>query len=121
MTAYHRPLTAKRTEYNGRMYPSRMQARRAMELDLLVRAGEVAWWLPEYTFRLGPDHTYRVDFLVAYHAGYGGKSILVHAEDVKAVKTRDQARHERMWKKYGPPFPLHVITPKGTEIIEREV
>jgi hypothetical protein len=27
MSTYHRPLKARRTEYNGRMYPSRMQAR----------------------------------------------------------------------------------------------
>jgi hypothetical protein len=48
------------------------------------------------------------------HAG-----LFVHAEDVKAIKTRDQARHERMWRKYGP-MPLHVITKSGTEVIEKE-
>ena len=114
MSTYHRPLKARRTEYGGRMYPSKMQANRAAELDLLVRASRVAWWLPEYRIRLGPDHWYRFDFLVAT---FFGDAFHVHAEDVKAVKTRDQARHERYWRKYGP-FCLHIITPKGTEIIE---
>lgn len=117
MTTYHRPYRATRTEYNGRMYASKTQANRAMELDLLVKAGEVAWWLPEVTIPLGPDHSYRIDFLVAIPDSIG--CILVHAEDVKSIKTREQARHERFWRKYGP-FPLHVIIKGNVEVIEKD-
>jgi hypothetical protein len=113
-TRYHRPRNAKRTEYNGRIYPSKMQARRAYFLDMLVMAGEVAWWIPEVTIQLGPDHRYRVDFLVAVRLPDTG--IEVHAEDTKAIETREFARSKRLWAKYGP-FDLHVITKTGTEIV----
>ena len=123
MSTYHRPLkgVAKKTEYNGRVYPSKTQARRAMELDLLQRAGEVAWWIPEVTIDLGPDHRYRVDFLVAEwrppHTT--DPAVTAHAEDVKCIRTREQARHERLWRKYGP-MPLHVLMRGKVEVIERE-
>jgi hypothetical protein len=126
MTTYHRPLKglARRTEYAGRVYASKMEANRAAELDLLVRAGAVAWWLPQVTIPLGPDHKMRVDFLVAERAKFGAAAsaldaLFVHAEDVKGARTREHARHERLWRKYGP-FELRIITKTGIEIIERE-
>ena len=43
----------------------------------------------------------------------------VHAEDVKAIETREFRRQKRLWKAYGP-FPLHVIGKKTVEVIEPE-
>lgn len=120
MSHFHRTFKATRTEYNGRLYDSKHEAKRAMQLDLLKRAGEVAWWIPQVTIQLGPDHCYRVDFLVAEWASpcSGVQDVRVRAEDAKLVETREFARHRRMWKKYGP-FDLHIVKRKGViEVVE---
>ncbi len=112
---------AQRTEYGGRMYDSKSEAKRAYELDLLQLAGEVAWWLPQVPVMVGEpgvDKPFRVDFLVATPVVYG--SVMVHAEDVKGMETASFRRHVKQWKLRGP-FPLHVLTGRGTEIIERVV
>jgi hypothetical protein len=95
-------------------YDSKAEANRAAILDVLRKAGEVRWWLRQVTIRLGcPENTYRVDFVVCLRDGR------VHAEDVKAIETREFRRQKRLWKAYGP-FPLHVIRRKTVEIIEPE-
>lgn len=117
---FHRPFKAIRTEYNGRMYDSKGEAEHAMQLDLLVRAGKVAWWIPQVTIPLGPDHTFKVDFLVAEFATpyvAGRRAIYVVAEDFKGCETREFARHKRMWAKYGP-FPLKVVSKRSSYTIE---
>ena len=112
--SYHRPFAAKPTEHAGVRYASRTEARRAAELDLLQRAGEVRWWIGQVTVRLGcPENTFRVDFVVCEKDGG------VHAEDVKAIETREFRRNKELWRKYGP-FPLWVIMGKNLEIIEPE-
>jgi hypothetical protein len=121
MTTFHRTFKAKRTEYEGVLYDSIAESRRAMELDLLQRAGKVAWWVRQVTFRLGcPENTYRVDFVVAEPAPGAANAainaLVVHAEDVKSIETREFARHKRLWAKYGI-MPLHVIKRKTVEIV----
>lgn len=119
MTTYHRPFNAKRTLYNDRYYSSKIEARRAGELDLLLKAGKVVWWIPQVTVALGfPENRYRIDFLVAEPMLVDSMvlGITVHAEDVKSIETREFARHKRLWAKYGP-FPLHVIKQGNVEII----
>jgi len=114
MAAYHRPFRAVPTLVDGVRYDSKAEADRAAILELLRRGGEVRWWLRQVTVRLGcPENTYRVDFVVCAKDGS------VHAEDVKAIETRDFRRQKRLWKAYGP-FPLHVIGKKTVEIIEPE-
>ena len=108
---------AVRTEYNGCVYDSKAEAARAAELDLLVRAGRVAWWLRQVVFRLGcPENIYRCDFVVAepLMADYFG--VVVHAEDVKGMETTKFRRDARLWRKYGP-MPLHVIRGGKVEVI----
>ena len=39
-------------EYNGRVYHSKKEADYACELDLLQRAGEIKWWIPQYKIDL---------------------------------------------------------------------
>ena len=116
------------TTYNGVRYDSKAEANRAAELDLLVRAGRVAWWLRQVPIDIGEpgvDKPYRVDFLVCeirrwnFDVSIGCDCEIVHAEDVKGVDTASFKRHVRQWKKRGP-FPLHCIRGRNTEIITRE-
>ncbi len=100
---------AQRTEYNGRMYPSKAQAARAYQLDEMRKNKVIHGYAEEVTFHLGPDFRYRVDFVVANTA-------LMWAEDVKGFITPRFKTAIKMWRKYGP-FPLHVIGNKSTEVI----
>lgn len=118
-TKYH----ARPTEYGGVRYASKAEARRAAELDLLVRAGKVAWWLRQVPVDIGEpgvDLPFKVDFLVAEsvkdYDGYGGH-LVVHAEDVKGHRTPQFERRVRQWRKRGP-FPLHVFGGGNAEVIE---
>ena len=55
---------AQRTEYNGKVYPSKKQAEYARQLDYEVQAGEILYYLEEVTIRLPGGIKYRLDFLV---------------------------------------------------------
>lgn len=99
-----------KTEYDGILYDSKAEAARAAELDMLVRAGQIEWWIRQVTFRLGcPENVYRPDFLVV---GYGG----VHVEDVKGVDTAKFRRDAKLWRAYGP-CELWVIRNRRVEVI----
>ncbi len=69
-----------RTEYRGRVYDSKAEARRAAELDALVPA-EIVAWFPQVTFNLAGGIRYRCDFLVILPDGTW------RAEDVKGKAT----------------------------------
>lgn len=69
-----------RTEYSGRVYDSKAEARRAAELDTLVPA-EIVAWFPQVTFNLAGGIRYRCDFLVILPDGTW------RAEDVKGKAT----------------------------------
>ena len=60
---------AVRTQYNGRTYDSKVEARYAVKLDLLKSAGEIRSWIAQPTFKLGEDFTYRADFEVEEQSG----------------------------------------------------
>lgn len=110
---------AVRTEYGGCVYDSKAEARRAAELDLLVLAGDVAWWVRQVVFRLGcPENVYRVDFVVAERTKscLFPDGVIVHAEDVKGVRTAKFARDAKLWRAYAP-MPLRVISGGKVEVI----
>ncbi len=103
---------SQRTEYNGQPYASKAEAKRAENLDLLLRAGEIRGWLRQVTVCLGlPENRYRIDFLVFSLDGRA------HAEDVKGVETEKFQHNKRLWKRYGP-CPLHIIKGKKLEIVD---
>ena len=117
----------KKTPYNGRIYDSESEAKRAEELDNDPR---VAWWIPQVAIELGlPENKYKVDFVVAMEsteaADLGPVArmglVRIHAEDVKGKETAKFRRDRKLWAKYGP-FPLHIIhvakNDTFTEIIE---
>ncbi len=104
---------AVQTEYCGIRYASKSEAGRAQILDLLVRSGDVRWWIRQVPIDIGEpgvDKPFRVDFLVCDKIGQ------VHAEDVKGVETASFRRHKKQWNLRGP-FPLHVIYSDKTEIV----
>jgi hypothetical protein len=96
-----------RRTYNGVVYHSLAEARRAQILDLLVRGNVVIRWERQVKHHLGTVHNvYVVDFVVYESDGS------VHAEDVKGCRTRDFARNVKLWRDYGA-MPLHLLTPGG--------
>ena len=102
---------AQPTKYNGVRYASKSEARRAAELDLKIKAGQIRWWIGQPKFRLGvPENVYTADFLVI---GMDGQ---VWAEDVKGVETAKFRRDAKLWAAYGP-CPLHVIGSRAVRII----
>ncbi len=109
---------AQRTEYNGRVYPSKAQAERARQLDALVLGEVIHPYLEEVTFRLGPDFRYRADFVVINQAW--PNMWPMWAEDVKGFMTPRFKTAVKMWRKYGR-FPLRIIGNKSTEIIEPKI
>lgn len=53
---------AQRTSYNGKSYPSKKQARKAKELELLKQVGKIKGYIEEVAFRLPGNSVHRVDF-----------------------------------------------------------
>lgn len=99
-----------RTEYAGLSYASKAEAKRAADLDFLVKSGEIFWWLPQVKFRLGcPENVFVVDFLVISTKG-------IRVEDVKGVETAKFKRDRKLWAAYGP-CPLWVIKGRRVEMI----
>jgi hypothetical protein len=66
---------ARKTEYNGSLYDSKLEAAVALELDLLKRARKVERWQRQVTVDLrGINGTlicrHKVDFLVTFRDGH---------------------------------------------------
>lgn len=94
---------AKRTTYNGLSYASKAEARRAAELDLLQRNGDILAWYRQVACYLGvPENKYTPDFIVIGAAG------CVWFEDVKGMETAAFRRNKKLWKSYGR-VPLRII------------
>ena len=53
---------AQRTSYNGKVYPSKKQAKKAEELELLKSVGKIKGYIEEVPFRLPGKSVHRVDF-----------------------------------------------------------
>jgi hypothetical protein len=118
---------AKPTEYNGVRYASKAEAKRAAELDLLKKNGDIIEWIGQPKFRLGvPENVYVADFLVVAPIpitipGYR-ETIQEHdtwVEDVKGKETPKFKHNKKLWKRYGR-LPLHIISRSGTEVVEPE-
>ena len=58
-----------KTEYNGHLYDSVLEANAAAQLDLLQRIGRVMKWERQVVYTVGPGITYRCDFRVEYATG----------------------------------------------------
>ena len=104
------------TEYNGQRYDSKSEARHAAQLDELLAAGVIAWWLRQVPVTLGAAGCIlRVDFLVAIPDGDG---VDVRGEEIKGAESEKWRFMRKMWLLHGP-FPLQVWRGgKCVEILE---
>lgn len=59
--------SAKRTEYNGRMYASRAEAKYANTLDLLVSLGAVTAWTPQVRIHCHVNGNKICDYVADFH------------------------------------------------------
>lgn len=85
-----------RTTYAGRVYDSEREAKRAGELDLLKRAGEIVAWFAQVPFELPGGVIYIADFVVV------GKDWRAWVEDTKGFRTPEYKIKRRQFKeKYG--------------------
>ncbi len=101
---------AKPTRYRGRRYDSEAEAGYARSLDLLLKNGDIAWWIPQVTILLGvPENTYRVDFLIGDDTiALWTSTVGVYAVDVKGCETAKFRRDCKLWETYGP-FDLKIV------------
>lgn len=72
---------AQLTEYNGITYHSKAEANRASELDLLIKAEQVRFYIRQAPFDLPGNIKYLVDFIIFWSNGD------VTFEDVKGLMT----------------------------------
>jgi len=88
----------KRTLYSGRTYDSKKEAERAIELDILLRAGKIKGWEAQPSFYFEHDGIkicrYNADFKVENLDG------TVDIEDVKGVKTAVYRIKKKMLKAF---------------------
>lgn len=85
-----------KTEYNGLTYPSKKQAKRAQELDLMKRAGKIIAWFPEVTFPLSEDVSYRADAVII------NLDLSLTIEDAKGMRTKEYRIKKKLFKtRYG--------------------
>lgn len=86
---------AQATEYRGRTYDSKAEARYAMDLDLAVQAGIVRWWIPQPIVQLDAL-TYKPDFLVM------PRNVPAYFVDVKGFETQRWKDIKKLWRAHGP-------------------
>lgn len=91
------------TFYAGRQYASAREAKRAQELDLMEKAGEIAGWIPQYAFRLAGGIKYVCDFVVLLPDGTW------RAEDVKSPATRRIATYRLKRKLFRAIFHMDIV------------
>lgn len=84
-----------RTEYNGRKYPSQLEANRAAELQLMVKAGELCGVMEQVTFHLAGGIKYIADFVLLFPDG------TYWVEDAKGVKTKEYQLKKKLMREKG--------------------
>lgn len=107
---------AKRCTYNGYSYDSRFEAQWAMNLDLLLKAGEILGWDRQYTVHMtahdsqgNPRLTmkHKVDFRV--HE-LNGTFTLLEAKGVETADYRTRKRWlEKLWLPEHPDHRYQVV------------
>jgi hypothetical protein len=98
--------------YDGQRYASKAEALRAQELDMLIKTGDVRFWIGQPIALRYSGIRYRPDFLVISREGD------VWCEDVKGAETERFRLIRRLWNSHGP-CDLRILRWKlGTWVIE---
>lgn len=85
----------KRTEYNGKVYDSQLEANYAAQLDLRLRAKDILGYFTQLNIPIEGGN-YRADFVVLHLDG------TYTIEDTKGFKTADYKRKKKQVKeRYG--------------------
>ena len=100
-------FNAQPTVYRGWRFDSKMEAEYAKDLDKLLGAKMILWWLRQVPIDLTEDDRYRVDFIVCHSDGE------LVAVEIKGMETEAFRRIRRLWLKYGP-MPLKVVKKNRT-------
>lgn len=89
-----------KTNQDGEIYDSKKEARRAKELRMMLKGGQLAWLARQVTFVLPGSVTYIADFVYAENGWDegGGQLWQIVVEDVKSEATKGLATY-RMKKK----------------------
>lgn len=94
----------RKTEVDGILFDSQMEANRYCELKYLLQAGEIQGFERQPSFIIDISGTrYRPDFIVC------GKDGCIWVEDVKGHETPKFKRDKRLWEIKYPWLPLKII------------
>lgn len=114
---HYNKFSAKKTEVDGKIFDSKMEARRYGELKLHQISGALKELQTHHDFDKFPltvngrkIGTYKPDFL------YKTKNNKVHAEDVKGFRTRDYRMKAELFQALYPEIEFHEITYKNDRI-----
>ena len=99
----------RKTEYNGIIYHSALEAKVARDLDMLRNATKpeerIATVERQYPFMLRVDPVlYLADFFVTYADGH--QEVI----EVKGYMTGEAKRKLKLFKKQNPKLPLRIVT-----------
>lgn len=103
--APHAKVSSKeRRIYKDAVYHSLAEMEFAQILDLEIRAGNVAYVVRQVPFQLGPDFSWRADFVCfnLRRDGHAEPFVEMVVHEVKGVNTPDFRTVRRLWSKYGP-------------------
>lgn len=99
--------------YNGRVYASKAEMLYAVELEAMRNIGAIMAFAEQPRVQLGPDTTYRPDFVVITKDS-------AHFVDVKGKETREFLRIKKLWAKYVR-AELRIIKKQGDTFVTVEV
>lgn len=103
-------FNATRTEYNGVVYDSKLEAAAAEMLDLMKLGGLVTRWERQVKFELHAELIYRADFQVWYAKGRP------RVIDMKGYPTPDFKLKKRLFESlYGPLDVIKTVQDLPTE------
>ncbi len=105
-----------RTEYGGVKYASKKEAAQAQKLGLMVKAGEIDFYLRQVPFDLGAGITYRADFVTFKYETVEDEDIVdillcwqVRVIEVKGMSTLAWKLKHKLFKEKYPNLRLEVV------------
>lgn len=92
-----------KTALAGRVFDSKLEARRFGELTLMKQAGVIRWFNCQPSFEIGPRIRYKPDFIVC------GEDGQIWFEDAKGKATREFIIKEKLFREKYPDLELRIV------------